>query len=317
LDLGVIRDAESRIRPYVLETPLIYSKRLSELARVSVFLKLETLQPIGVFKIRGAFNRLLTLTTTERAGGVVTASSGNHGIAVACAAATLGIPAKIFVPTNANPEKVEVIQSHGAHLTKVGFDYHDSYTKAVEYSRSTGKVFVHAYDDLEVIAGQGTTGLEIARQCPDANRVIVPVGGGGLISGIAAALKQIKLDIRIVGVQASGARAVYDSWANGRIVQSDSPDTIADGLASRRPGENTFRLMREHVDEMQLVTDDELKRAITIYMKQTRLIVEPAGAASLAALLWHSKPGKEQKIVVVVSGGNISRSLLQELSVNY
>lgn len=317
LELATIREAESRLPPFVKETPLAYSRAVSELAGAEVFLKLELLQPIGVFKIRGAFNRLLTLTAEERRLGVVTASSGNHGIAVAYAAAALGVPAIVFVPLTANPRKIEAIQSLGANLKQIGADYHESYMLATEHSNVSGTVFVHAYDDLQVLAGQGTIGLEIARQCESAETVIVPVGGGGLISGIAGALKQLKTGVKIVGVQSEGARAVYDSWSTGRIVESASVNTLADGLAARRPGQNSFQLMREYVDEMHLVTDEELKEAISIYMKKCRLIVEPAGAASLAALLWHTKLRADEKIVLIVSGGNISRELLLELAATY
>ena len=309
----MVLEAQERLRPYVAETPLFPCKVVSKVYGGNVFLKLETLQPIGVFKIRGALNRLLSLTDEQRSRGVVTASSGNHGIAVAYAANLLGVRAVVYVPESANPRKAGAIRNYGATLIQKGRDYQESYEAAILHASTCGTTFVHAYDDPWVIAGQGTIGLEILNANDAIDSVIVGVGGGGLISGIALAAKNIKPSLRVVGVQAEGASAVHDSWKANKIIEAENVSTIADGLASRKPGELTFALMRKYVDNMLLVGDSELISAVSLFLRDCRLVVEPAGAAPLAALKERYKPKEHEQIALVVSGGNISSDLLHRV----
>jgi len=267
----------------------------------------------GAFKIRGALNKISRLTSSERSRGVITASSGNHGLAVAYGAKVFDLEATVYVPENPNLEKLAAIKALGARVIRVGKDYEEAYGKAIETQRRTGAVFIHAFDDPAIIAGQGTMGLEVLQDVPELDTLIVPVGGGGLISGIAAAAKAIKHEIKIVGVQSTGAPAVYESWRKRRIVRKKSVETIADGLASRQPGDLTFKMIQKHVDKMFLVTDSQMCQGILFLARKLHTIAEPSAAASLAALLFKYKPRVKEKIGLVISGGNISGELLNRL----
>lgn len=277
-----------------------------------MFLKLECFQPIRVFKLRGASNKVRTLGETERRRGVVTASSGNHGIAVAYAAWRDGLEATVYVPENANPAKVKAIEQYGARLVRIGAIYDDTFQAAVSAARRRRATFVHAFDDPGVISGQGTIGLEINEQLGDVRCVVVPVGGGGLISGIACALKALRPSIRMVGVQTRGCQTMFRSWGTGTPHSTAHPKTIADGMLTRDPGVLTLALMRQFVDEMVLVADRELLRSMRKMLDEHRLLVEPAGAAAVAALP-HLKLDPDDKVVLIISGGNVAPDLLRRL----
>ena len=308
-----ILEANRKIRNFIIRTPAYMSVAFSRRTGAEVYLKLESFQPVGVFKIRGAINKIANLSHSELEKGLVTSSSGNHGLAVAYAAKIFGAKAVIVVPENAVQEKVEAIESYGAEVVKHGKDYDEAYFKALEIRKKTKTTFVHPFNDPFVIAGQGTIGLELLEDIPDLNTIIAPVGGGGLISGIAIAAKTLKPNIKIVGVQAEGAPAVYRSWKAGKIVETDSVETVADGLASRKPLDLTFRMMIRYVDDILLVTDQEIGEAVLALIREAHILAEPSGAASLAALLSRYNPKPREKVAAIISGANISIDYLASL----
>lgn len=268
---------------------------------------------MGVFKIRGAVNKICSLSPAELERGLVTASSGNHGLAVAYAAKIYGAKAVVVVPENAVKEKVEAIESYGADIVKYGKDYDEAYSKALEIQKEAGTTFVHPFEDPFVVAGQGTVGLELLEDVPDLNAIIVPVGGGGLISGISIAAKTLNPKLRIVGVQSEGAPAVYRSWRAGKIVEVDSVNTVADGLAARKPLNLTFGIIKRYVDTVLLVSEEEIGEAVLALLHNAHILAEPSGAASLAALLFKYHPKPEEKVAVIISGANISIDYLASL----
>jgi threonine dehydratase len=305
--------ASRKIGSFVARTPTYYSVVFSQRTGAEVYLKLECFQPVGVFKIRGAVNKICSLPPSELKKGLVTSSSGNHGVAVAYAAKIYGTKAVVVVPENAVKEKVEAIETYGAEVVKYGKDYDEAYSKALEIQKKTGITFVHPFNDSLVIAGQGTVGLELLEDVPDLNTIIVPIGGGGLISGISVAAKTLNPNIRMVGVQPEGAPAVYRSWKAGKIVEVDSVNTVADGLAARKPLDLTFRIIKKYVDDILLVTEQEIGEAVLALLHEAHILAEPSGAASLAALLSKYNPKPEEKVAVIVSGANISIDYLASL----
>lgn len=308
-----ILEASRKTRNFVTRTPTYHSMVFSQRTGAEVYLKLECFQPVGVFKIRGAVNKICSLSQSELKKGLVTSSSGNHGLSVAYAAKIYGAKAVVVVPKNAVKEKVEAIESYGAEVVKYGKDYDEAYSKALEIQKETGTTFVHPFNDPFVIAGQGTVGLELLEDVPDLNTIIVPIGGGGLISGISVAAKTLNPNIRIVGVQPEGAPAVYRSWKAGKIVEVDSVNTVADGLAARKPLDLTFRIIRKYVDDILLVTEQEIGEAVLALLHEAHILAEPSGAASSAALLFKYHPKPKEKVAVIVSGANISIDYLASL----
>ena len=317
VNLRAIEDASRRIANVAYKTPLYYSPALSDLTGAKVYFKLESYQPIRVFKVRGAANKILKLSESERTRGLVAASSGNHGIAVSYLAKLTGSKATIVVPTNAVDEKVKAIEEYGGTVIKHGLFHDERYAKALEIQKSTGAVLVPPFDDPDIIAGQGTIGLEIHQDLPTANAVIVPIGGGGLISGIATALKNLRPETKIFGVEPARASSMYLSIKSGKITQLSDTTSIADGLAAREPGVLTFECVKRYVDEILLVSEEEIEKAVFTVMRECHLIIEPSAAAAVAALV--EKPGlrKHAEIVVVVSGGNISLKLLSRILSKY
>ncbi|MGH2627903.1 MAG: threonine ammonia-lyase [Anaerolineales bacterium] len=311
ITLDSIRRAARRIAPFVHRTPLEYSLPLSRAAAAQLYLKLEVFQPTRVFKLRGASNRLGLLSGAQRKRGVVTASSGNHGLAVAYAAWRMDLDATVFVPKNANPAKVQAIERYGGHVRRAGAIYDDTVPAAVSLARARRATFVPP-DDPAVISGQGTIGLEFHEQLPEVECVVVPVGAGGLISGIACAVKALAGKVRVVGVQTKGCPTMYHSWRTGRPRPTPRPKTIADGLCTREPEVLTLALMRRYVDEMVLVADRELLRAMRNLLEEHRLLVEPSGAAAVAALA-HLRFHREEKVAVLVSGGNVAPNMLRTI----
>ncbi|MFQ5999245.1 MAG: threonine ammonia-lyase [Candidatus Bathyarchaeia archaeon] len=308
-----ILEARRKIRKFVTRTPTYLSVVFSQKTGAEVYLKLECFQPVGSFKIRGAVNKICSLSRSELEKGLVVASSGNHGLSVAYAAKIHGAKAVVVVPENAVKEKVEAIGNYGAGVVKYGKDYDEAYSKALEIQKKTKRTFVHPFNDPFVIAGQGTISLELLEDVPDLDAIIVPVGGGGLISGIAVAAKTLKPDIKIIGVQAEGAPAVYRSWKAGKIVEIDSVKTVADGLVARKPLDLSFRIIRKHVDDILLVTDREIGEAVLALLREAHILAEPSGATSLAALLFKYNPKPGEKVAVIVSGANISIDYLTTL----
>ncbi len=275
----------------------------------TALLKCESLQRTGSFKIRGAYNRIALLSDGERARGVVAASAGNHGQGVALAASLLGVKAAVFMPRGAPIPKVEATVAYGGEVILEGSVYDDAHAAAVAYAEERGAVMVHPFDHPDVVAGQGTIALEILEQVPEVATIVVGVGGGGLISGIAVAAKALRPSVRIVGVEPEGARTVGRSLDAGHPVTLTELATLADGLAAKRPGDLTLELIRRHVDEMVTVTDDELAEALLLLAERAKLVVEPAGGASVAAVLAH-KAAVTEPAVLLLSGGNIDPLLL-------
>ena len=290
--LSDIKEARSRLQGVARETPVYGSESLSRQVGRPVSLKAENLQRTGSFKVRGAVNKLATLSEGERRAGVVAASAGNHGQALAWAAREAGVKATVFMPQDAPMAKVEPTKNYGATAELTGGSFEDALHAASAHAEATGATFVHPYEDEKVIAGQGTIGLELFEQVPDLETVVIPVGGGGLASGIALALRSAKQDIRIVGVQAG-----LDGW------------TIADGIAVKSVGERTGLILDEVLDDLVSVTDDEICRAIVLLLERTKLVVEGAGAVGVAALL-AGKAGGQGPAVAILSGGNIDPTVL-------
>jgi threonine dehydratase len=290
--LTEIEEARARLEEVARVTPVYGSETLSKKVGRPVTLKAENLQRTGSFKIRGAVNKIATLSDRERRAGVVAASAGNHGQAVAWAAREAGIKATIFMPQDAPMAKVEPTKNYGAQAELQGANFEEALTAALEFAESKGATFIHPYEDEKVIAGQGTIGLEIADQVPDVQTVVIPVGGGGLASGISLALRAVKPDLRIVGVQAG-----LQGW------------TIADGIAVKSVGELTSRILEDTLDDLVSVTDEEICGAIVLLLERSKLVVEGAGAVGVAALLT-GKAGGEGPALALLSGGNIDPTVL-------
>ena len=309
VNLAEVQGAAELLDGIALRTPVELSRVLSELAGGETFLKCENLQRTGAFKIRGAYNRIHKLSAEERAHGVVAASAGNHAQGVALAASLLGVKSTVFMPMGAALPKLEATRRYGADVVLGGVVYDDAFAAAKKFSDETGAVMVHPFDHRDVIAGQGTVALEIIEQLPQAASIVVPVGGGGLISGIAAAAKQLRPDIQIIGVEPTGAANVSGALQAGHVVELPDLTTVADGLAAKRVGEICLAHVKEFVDEVVTVTDEEIAEALLLMAERAKMVVEPAGAAGVAAAMF----GKVQlrfPTVVLLSGGNIDPLLL-------
>jgi len=311
IELADVEAAVERVRETSRDTPIDYSHTFSEMTGAEVHLKMENFQRTGSFKIRGATNRIMTLPEDDRARGVVTASAGNHAQGVALAASRSGVDSKIVMPEYAPISKVKATQSYGADVVLHGQDYNEAAERAHELEREEDRTYVHAFDDEKVMAGQGTIGLEILDDLPEMDTVLVPIGGGGLISGVATAVKGRNPDVRVVGVQAEGASSVAQSLQKGEIFERDSVDTIADGIATRRVGDEPFEVIKERVDEVVTVSDPEIAMALTYVLERGKTLVEGAGAAPLAALLFEKFDFEPDEVVVpAMCGGNIDLNTL-------
>jgi threonine dehydratase len=303
--------ARDRVAETARHTPLDYSHTFSAMTGAEVHLKLETFQRTGSFKIRGATNKIATLSEAEKEAGVVTASAGNHAQGVALAATRIGVDSTIVMPEHAPISKVKATRSYGAEVVLHGEDYDAAAEKAHEIEAAEGRTYVHAFDDWTVMAGQGTIGLEIVEDLPNVDTVVVPIGGGGLIAGIATAVKAHDADVRVVGVQAEGASSVAASLQKGHVVERDSVETIADGIATRKVGDQTFAVIEDRVDEVVTVTDSEIAVALTRLLERSKTLVEGAGAVALAALLEDRFDYEAGEVVVpALCGGNIDMNML-------
>jgi threonine dehydratase len=304
-DRDDIEEATRSIAGLVHRTPLLSSRAASERAGVEVWLKAENLQKTGSFKARGAFNKVIHLTPAERAKGIVTASAGNHGQAVAFVARHFSIPGYVVMPEGANRSKVAAVRGYGAEAILHGRAWDDAYARSLELAEEKGLTYVHPFKDRHVMAGQATIALEILEDLPDVEAVLVPIGGGGLISGIATALAIHKPSVRVIGIEAEGAANMTRSREQGRPVELASVDTIADGLATRRTDSEVFEIVERVVHELTTVTDDEIRDAIRFLLERAKLMAETGGAAAVAALLSGRvslPPGT--RTVALVCGGN-------------
>ncbi|MFB6303479.1 MAG: threonine ammonia-lyase [Haloferacaceae archaeon] len=311
LSLSDVREARERVEQVADHTPLSYSHGFSERTGAEVYLKLENFQRTGAFKIRGAVNRIATLSPAQREAGVVTASAGNHAQGVALAATRAGVDATIVMPEPAPISKIQATEGYGGRVVLHGEDYSEAQRRAHEIEAEEGRTYVHAFDDEAVMAGQGTLGLEIVDDCPDLDTVVVPIGGGGLIAGVATAVKGLIPDARVIGVQAEGAASVSQSLEEGQVYERESVETIADGIATRRVGDLTFDVIRERVDEVVEVSDEEIAVALTRLLEGEKALVEGAGAVPLAALLADEFDYEEgETIVPALCGGNIDLNVL-------
>jgi threonine dehydratase len=306
--------ARKLIRDLVSETPVLHSRVLSEAVAGPVYLKCENLQRTGSFKVRGAYFRIARLSDSQRARGVVAASAGNHAQGVAFAAGLLGCTATVVMPQGAPLPKVQATRGYGAQVILHGNTVEDALTEALDYAERTGAVFIHPYDHPDIVAGQGTLGLEIFEQCPQVRTVVVPVGGGGLAAGISAAIKDLDPEIRVVGVQAEAVAPYPGSMAAGHPVQVPPRPTMADGIAVCRPGDVPFAILSRLAERVVTVSEESLSRGLLLCLERAKQVVEPAGAAGVAAVLEHAGDLPfAPPVVVVLSGGNIDPLLLAKL----
>ena len=311
LTLDKIFNASVVLKSIIAKTSVVHTEGIAP--GCDLYLKPENLQRTGSFKLRGSGFKIAMLSDEEKARGVIACSAGNHAQGVALAASKIGINSLICLPDSAPISKVEATKNYGAQVCLVEGCYDDAYAKALELKDEMGYTFVHPFDDENVIAGQGTIGLEITQDIDDIDAVIVPIGGGGLISGVAYALKSIRPSIKVYGVQAAGAASMYNSIKSGKIECLDTVSTIADGIAVKQPGENTFELVNKYVDDIALVTEDEISSAILALIEKKKMIAEGAGAVSVAAAMFEKFPIKGKKVVSLVSGGNIDVTSLSRV----
>ena len=313
LELKDFELAQERLKPILHHTELDLSSTFSSMTGGKVYLKCENRQKTGSFKIRGASNKIAAMVERGEKCSVVASSAGNHAQGVAYAAKKFGIPATIVMPKAAPIAKVQATEGYGAKVVLAGDCYDDAYARACEICREEGATFLHPYNDLEVIAGQGTLGMEILGDLPAVDIVIVPAGGGGLLAGVAAAVKQLNPRVKVYGVQAEGADAIAQSFREGRLITTESASTIADGIAVKAPGDITVELIRRYADGVLTVSDTEIADAILLLLERCKQVVEPAGATPLAAVLSGRLDVKGKRVVCVLSGGNIDVSFIQSI----
>lgn len=311
LTIDKVFNASVVLKDIIRPTPL--TKTAGIAADCELYLKPENLQNTGSFKLRGSGYKIAMLSDEEKARGVVACSAGNHAQGVALAATKCGISSLICLPDSAPISKIEATKNYGAQVCLVEGCYDDAYARALQLKEEKGYTFVHPFDDEYVIAGQGTIALEIVQSMDDVDAVIVPIGGGGLISGIAYTIKSLKPSIRVYGVQAAGAPSMYQSVRSGHIGSLESVSTIADGIAVKTPGEHTFELVQKYVDDIALVTEDEISSAILALIEKQKMIAEGAGAVSVAAAMFNKFPIQGKKVVSIVSGGNIDVTILSRV----
>jgi threonine dehydratase len=311
--LADIERARDALQGIIHRTPLDLNRTFSQMANNEVYLKMENVQKTGSFKIRGAYNKIDNLSATEKSRGVIAASAGNHAQGVAYAAARAGLRSTIVMPEIAPLSKIVATRGYGAEVVLAGQVYDEAFRRAKELQCEQGSTFIHAFDDEQVIAGQGTIGLEILNDLSDVSTIVVPIGGGGLISGIAVAVKTIAPHVRVIGVQASGAPAMYLSKKAEQIVSTKDAVTVADGIAVKIPGAMTYDIIHRYVDEIVTVEDEEIATTILMLLERSKVIAEGAGAVSLAAILNGKIPGQGRKIVAVLSGGNIDVNLISRI----
>lgn len=311
--LEMVQEARARQAEHLRQTETTPSQTFSTMAGCQVYLKHENLQYTGSFKARGALNKLFALDAKERSGGVITASAGNHGQGVAFSARLLNVPSTIVMPLGAPLAKVSAVQGYGARIELQGATYDDAHSYALQRAEEAGLLYVHAFDDPLVIAGQGVVALEILEQEPDLDVLVVPVGGGGLLAGVAVAAKALRPRMRLIGVQAAGADALVSSFRNGALACTEQVTTIADGIAVKQPGELPFQIIHELVDDLVCVEDEAISQAIVLLIERAKMVVEGAGAVGLAALLERKITHRGGRVGLLLSGGNIDLNLLGKI----
>lgn len=311
LSLSKVFNAQTVLKSIIRETNIVRAHGIAP--QCKLYLKPENLQFTGSFKVRGAAYKIAMLSEEEKAKGVVACSAGNHAQGVALAATKNGIKSLICLPDTAPISKVEATKGYGAEVCLVEGCYDDAYQKALELKESEGYTFVHPFDDENVIAGQGTVALEILSDLDNIDAIVVPIGGGGLIAGVAYTVKQIKPEVKVYGVQVTGAPSMYNSIKNGAIETLASVSTIADGIAVKKPGDNTYELIKEYVDDIALVSDDEVASAILALIEKQKMIAEGAGAVAVAAVMFDKFDLKGKRVVAIVSGGNIDVTSLSRV----
>lgn len=309
ISLEMIYDAQRVVRDVARLTPMSSAPKFGE----NIYIKAENLQLTGSFKLRGAYYKIHNLTSEEKSRGVVACSAGNHAQGVALSATKEGIKSIIYMPSGAPLSKIEATKNYGANVVLVPGVYDDAYAEAAKLVEEKGYVFAHPFNDERVIAGQGTIGLEILSELPEVDIVVVPIGGGGLISGVAYAIKSIKPECKVIGVQAVGAPSMYESRLRGEIFELESVSTIADGIAVKKPGNLTFEMCQKYVDDIVTVSDDEIATAILALMEGQKTVAEGAGATTVAAVMFNKIDVKDKKVVCIVSGGNIDVSILSRV----
>lgn len=305
LDFQLIHEAADRLKKRVRRTELIHSHHFSENLGIPVWFKCENLQRTGAFKIRGALNFMTSQSREALSKGVITASAGNHAQGVAFSADLLGVKATVYMPESTPPQKVFATRDYGAEVVLIGRTFDDACAAALEAGKASGALFVHPFDDPLVMAGQGTIGLELLEEMPDLSTILIPIGGGGLIAGIATAIRETHPRVRIVGVESSAAPSMHYALQMGKIMAAPVTVSLADGIAVKRVGENTFPIVRDLVDEVVLVDEEEIALAIVALLERTKLLVEGAGAVPLAALMAGKVQNVSGKTVCLLSGGNI------------
>lgn len=308
-----IEEAREHLQKAIYKTTLVHSASLSKLTDNSVYLKLENLQITGSFKIRGAFNKIAHLTEAEKKNGVIAASAGNHAQGVAKGATAYGTKSTIVMPKHAPISKIQATKYYGGNVVLHGSVYDEAYAKAREIQAETGATFIHPFDDPLVIAGQGTIGMEILEDLPDADIILVPIGGGGLISGVATAVKNINPKVKVIGVQTKNMPSMANSITYNKILSCEKKPTIADGIAVRTPGDLTFNIIKKYVDDIITVNEDEISNAILYLIERVRVIAEGAGAVPVAAIINRLHDVKNKKIVALISGGNIDVNILSRI----
>ena len=308
-----IISAQQVMRNVIKETSLIHSKTFSKMAGTEIYMKLENLQTTGSFKVRGAYNKLIHLSDEEKKYPVVAASAGNHAQGVAFSASELGLKSIIFMPTFTPPSKVNATKGYGAEVVLTGDTFDDAFAASQEYCKEHQGTYIHPFNDEKIIAGQGVVGLEVFRQLPDVDTIIVPIGGGGLISGIAIAIKEINPNIKIIGVEAEGAASMLASKNSNSVLTLPHCHTIADGIAVKRPGDITFNIVKELVDDLITVSDKELAHTTYLLLQRGKLLAEPSGTAAIAAAIFKKSALMGKQVVPIVSGGNVNMSLFQQI----
>mgnify|MGYP003289043595 FL=1 len=313
LKFSDIVSARSTLRGVAKNTTLLHSKSFSTMSDANIYLKLENMQTTGAFKVRGAYNKLANLSIEEREKGVVAASAGNHAQGVAFSATKLGMQSTIFMPIFTPPLKVLATKGYGANVVLMGDSFDDAFIGSQEYTKEHNATYIHPFNDPLIIAGQGTIGLEVYEQMPDVDAVIVPIGGGGLIAGIAMAIKEMNPKVKVIGVNAAGAASMVGSLKANEIITLPSVSTIADGIAVKTPGNLTFDLVQKYVDDVVTVTDTEIAHTAYLMLQRAKILAEPAGVTSVAAALFRKANLKGMNVVPIVSGGNINMQILEQI----